>query len=560
MIESFSSSPIPVKDSDSFMEEIDIFLITDDSIPPGIDSNGYDSEEDNLFLKYEPDPGELTRVVMEDIYGEPRVHMPNVLPTHPTICQDLDFTISTDFSGSDLVVSFPFGNRNKTFDLGISIKVQSKRFLSLNKCSISFISDPLSPVLETLLLFSSEIEDKVFNPGILVLKEEKSPHLLSHQGFKVFKIIHNFLNESPMMIYGADMPILDDSPDYEDSHARGSPRRRTLRYQDITLDSTHFDTDHDMFGVHDLDGDEVFVTEESMDNATTIASTILVSAAKDLFDVDMTLAQALAELKNAKPKAVTTAATTTTTAVPRPKPKGLVIQEQEQASTPITSSKDKGKGIMVEEPLKMMKKDQVLFDEQEAIRLQAQFDEEARIAREKEEANAALIAQWNDIQDKVETDYELAQRLQAEEQEELIIEEKMEAQRIKEQKEGSKKAEAEVIESSSKRIGEELKSDKSKKEKLDEKVEAEVDDAKEAKELKQCLEDLEVLWRIVKARFKKTEPVNYMDTFLHLNLKTLFEHHVEDSIWKNQQGLVEVLNWKLFYSCGVHCVTVQFIV
>ncbi|GKC88570.1 hypothetical protein Tco_1149219 [Tanacetum coccineum] len=209
IIESFSSSPIPVKDSDSLMEEIDIFLAADDSIPPGIDSDGYDSEEDNLFLEYEPDPGELTRVVVEDIFGEPRVHMPNVLPTHPTLCQDLDFTLSTDFSGSDLVVSFPSRNRNKTFDPGISIEVQSKRFLSLNKFSISFISDPLSPVLETLLPFSSEIEDKVFNPGILVSKEEKSPHLLSHRGFKAFKIIHNFLNESPMMIYGGDMPILD---------------------------------------------------------------------------------------------------------------------------------------------------------------------------------------------------------------------------------------------------------------------------------------------------------------------------------------------------------------
>ncbi|GJY07499.1 hypothetical protein Tco_0374553 [Tanacetum coccineum] len=209
IIKSFSSFPIPVKDSDSLMEEIDIFLAADDSIPPGIDSNGYDSEEDNPFLEYEPDPGELTRVVVEDIFGEPRVHMPNVLPIHLTLCQDLDFTLSTDFSGSNLVVSFPSRNRNKTFDPGISIEVQSKRFLSLNKCYISFISDPLSPVLETLLPFSSEIEDKVFNPGILVSKEEKYPHLLSHQGFKVFKIIHNFLNESPMMIYGGDMPILD---------------------------------------------------------------------------------------------------------------------------------------------------------------------------------------------------------------------------------------------------------------------------------------------------------------------------------------------------------------
>ncbi|GJX76797.1 hypothetical protein Tco_0323608 [Tanacetum coccineum] len=143
-------------------------------------------------------------------------------------------------------------------------------------------------------------------------------------------------------------------------------------------------------------------------------------------------------------------------------------------------------------------------------------------------------------------------------------------------------------EGSSKRAGEDLQQESAKKQKMD--------DDKEKEELKQCFEivpddgddvtidatpladgktqmyltfskmlknfdreDLEVLWRIVKARFKKTEPVNYMDTFLHLNLKTMFEHHVEDSIWKNQQGLVKVLNWKLFYSCGVHCVTVQTI-
>ncbi|GJT88683.1 hypothetical protein Tco_1070400 [Tanacetum coccineum] len=41
-------------------------------------------------------------------------------------------------------------------------------------------------------------------------------------------------------------------------------------------------------------------------------------------------------------------------------------------------------------------------------------------------------------------------------------------------------------------------------------------------------EDLEVLWRIVKARFKKIKPVDYMDTFLLLTLKTMFEHHFED--------------------------------
>nr|GEU31346.1 hypothetical protein [Tanacetum cinerariifolium] len=49
IIESFSPSPIPVEDNDPFMEEIDLFLAFDGSIPPVIDSACSDSEGDNLF-------------------------------------------------------------------------------------------------------------------------------------------------------------------------------------------------------------------------------------------------------------------------------------------------------------------------------------------------------------------------------------------------------------------------------------------------------------------------------------------------------------------------------
>nr|GEV69345.1 hypothetical protein [Tanacetum cinerariifolium] len=49
VIRSFSPSPIPVEDSDPFMEEIDLFLTSDGLIPPGIDSDYSDSEGDNLF-------------------------------------------------------------------------------------------------------------------------------------------------------------------------------------------------------------------------------------------------------------------------------------------------------------------------------------------------------------------------------------------------------------------------------------------------------------------------------------------------------------------------------
>ncbi|GJT88770.1 hypothetical protein Tco_1070487 [Tanacetum coccineum] len=41
----------PVEDSDSIMEEIDLFLTLDDSMPPGIETNDYDSEGDILFFK-----------------------------------------------------------------------------------------------------------------------------------------------------------------------------------------------------------------------------------------------------------------------------------------------------------------------------------------------------------------------------------------------------------------------------------------------------------------------------------------------------------------------------
>ncbi|GJR81888.1 putative ribonuclease H-like domain-containing protein [Tanacetum coccineum] len=141
----------------------------------------------------------------------------------------------------------------------------------------------------------------------------------------------------------------------------------------INIVSIHFDDDTDMFGVHDLVGDEVVIE-------TKVAS-------KDVnLSVDkVTLAQALAALKSAKPKADkvmlqepeqgTITTTTVTTASTRPKAKGLVIHEEEKATTPTFSSQQ----------LSQVK-----------------------------------------VQDKamIDVDYQMAQQMQAEEQEKLSIEEK----------------------------------------------------------------------------------------------------------------------------------------
>ncbi|GKE72987.1 hypothetical protein Tco_1535028, partial [Tanacetum coccineum] len=165
-------------------------------------------EYDCFYFKDEPDQGNFTMDVVEDIFDnptrEPGVHVPNVLPAHPTIHLDSDFTISSDSLGSDLVVSFPSGTRNKIFDPGIFIGVQSMIFLSPDEFSFPFIRDPPLPVINTLLPFSFENENKVANTGILA-SEEKSPPSSSHRGFKASKLSHH---KSPMLIHGDNTPNL----------------------------------------------------------------------------------------------------------------------------------------------------------------------------------------------------------------------------------------------------------------------------------------------------------------------------------------------------------------
>nr|GEY36013.1 hypothetical protein [Tanacetum cinerariifolium] len=59
-IESFSPSPILVKDSDFLMKEIDLFCTPDYPMPPGIEDDDYDSERDILILKDLPSNNTLS--------------------------------------------------------------------------------------------------------------------------------------------------------------------------------------------------------------------------------------------------------------------------------------------------------------------------------------------------------------------------------------------------------------------------------------------------------------------------------------------------------------------
>ncbi|GKC19249.1 hypothetical protein Tco_1021399, partial [Tanacetum coccineum] len=205
----------------------------------------------------------------------------------------------------------------------------------------------------------------------------------------------------------------------EDAFKQGRMINAIDSDEDITLVNVQDDADNEMFDVNVLNGEEVFVVgqnenvvEEAIDDAqvSTAATTVTI------ITEEITLAQALEALKTSKPKV-----------------KGIVFQEPSTTTTITTissqQSQDKDKGIMIEEPIKpTKKKDLIMLDEEVALKLQAEFDEEERLVREKvekeKEANIALIEEWDDIQAKIDADYKLAKRLQAQEQEELSVEEK----------------------------------------------------------------------------------------------------------------------------------------
>ncbi|GKB14942.1 hypothetical protein Tco_0848865 [Tanacetum coccineum] len=70
-------------------------------------------------------------------------------------------------------------------------------------------------------------------------------------------------------------------------------------------------------------------------------------------------------------------------------------------------------------------------------------------------------------------------------------------------------------------------------------------------------EDLEDLWKLVKAKYQSTRPVEDLDLVLWNDLKNMFEPNVEDIVWRKQDGY-KVLEWKLHNNCEVHTLKMQY--
>nr|GEV44965.1 reverse transcriptase domain-containing protein [Tanacetum cinerariifolium] len=173
----------------------------------------------------------------DDAYTDPFESKGDKIKESKLLIDELDLPRSSKFLPSPEYDSFLFedfsevdalpstNNEDKVFNLGILIHenlfevntcvAPDKNIKKISISHASLILKDFDPPLfdyelpfhkevsgsETLLLFSSENEEKVFKPGILTSKGVYIPLLpeLSHRGSKAFKVIKIF--ESPMEIF-----------------------------------------------------------------------------------------------------------------------------------------------------------------------------------------------------------------------------------------------------------------------------------------------------------------------------------------------------------------------
>nr|GEZ11426.1 retrovirus-related Pol polyprotein from transposon TNT 1-94 [Tanacetum cinerariifolium] len=148
-IESFSPSPIPVEDSDSLMEEIDLSFTPDYPMPPGVEEDDYDSERDILILEEFLSNNSISLPENESFHFDiPSLSRPTAKP--------------------------PDGNTTI-----LNVKIMGDIF-----------------------------KQKVPMPRLMITlipKQEKSPDLLSHLGHEAFQPSA----ECPKVIHGKNTHILD---------------------------------------------------------------------------------------------------------------------------------------------------------------------------------------------------------------------------------------------------------------------------------------------------------------------------------------------------------------
>ncbi|GJW53027.1 hypothetical protein Tco_0097112 [Tanacetum coccineum] len=157
IFESLSPSPIPVADSDSLMEEIDLFLASDDSMPPGIEDDDYDSEGDIRFLEELLNNDSLPLPEFESFHFDPSSPRP---PPEPP---DIKISLINE-TDAPVINNVDELNKDECFNPGgveINVEVDNS-FTFVIRTFLPFFTYPeVSPLLSSI-----KNEDTIFDPGI----------------------------------------------------------------------------------------------------------------------------------------------------------------------------------------------------------------------------------------------------------------------------------------------------------------------------------------------------------------------------------------------------------
>ncbi|GKA33341.1 reverse transcriptase domain-containing protein [Tanacetum coccineum] len=129
IIESLPVSPIPVEDNEPVQEEIDIFLVPDDLIPPGVendDSENEDNELPNLDHQYDPSIPRPPILAMKNDFVKPNEDLylsETMLSLNDEDVDSFTFIIWTFLPyftyTEESPLIFPFRSENFVFDPGI---------------------------------------------------------------------------------------------------------------------------------------------------------------------------------------------------------------------------------------------------------------------------------------------------------------------------------------------------------------------------------------------------------------------------------------------------------
>nr|GEY58044.1 hypothetical protein [Tanacetum cinerariifolium] len=185
IIESFSPSLIPVEGSDFLMEEIDLSLTPDDSMPPGIENDDYESERNILFLK--------------ELLGNDSLSLPENKSFH----FDIPSSPRLPAKPPDDGIYFNDEPRDNLFPERLLHDDPIPFSDILDFSNVVWIFPPLFTYSVTSsILLSSESEDIIFDPGISDYHFSSLESDVFHRSgtFIKFNLYPNHLNESPMEI------------------------------------------------------------------------------------------------------------------------------------------------------------------------------------------------------------------------------------------------------------------------------------------------------------------------------------------------------------------------